>query len=218
MRGCMTAASGGRLPDFDDTAYEEARTSAVIRDLAARYDGQDAPVGAILDALKDRGFGALIILFALPNAVIPGLSLILGAPVLLFALQLAAGRREVWLPASMLRKTIPARLFRRIAARVESFALWVEKRSKPRWIWLFSGAFERVLGLYIAIVAAFLMTPVPLGNALPAIGISFMAAGLIERDGKAAAIGMLLGLLGALYIGAVIAIGFEGLRALLRLL
>ncbi len=114
--------------------------------------------------------------------------------------------------------SIPSSLFQKIAARVERFLLWVEKRARPRWTWLVSGVAERVLGLYIAIIAAFLMMPVPFGNALPAVGISLMAIGLIEKDGKAAAAGAVIGLLGAIYIGVAIVIGIEALKALIGLL
>ena len=198
-----------------EDAFE--RTSVAIKKFASQTRGQDVSLGSILFALKERGFGIFMILFALPNAVIPGISFILGAPVLLFGLQLAFGRDEVWLPAFLTRRSLQSALFERIAARVEKFLIWVEKRSKPRWPWLVSGNAERVLGIYIAVVAAFLMLPVPFGNMLPALGISFISVGLIEKDGKAAAIGMVLGFLGVLYIGVAIAIGVEALKAFLGL-
>jgi hypothetical protein len=187
--------------------------SAAIANLARETAGKDVPIGVILAALKDRGFGIFMILFALPNAVIPGLSFLLGAPVLFFALQLAAGRSEIWLPGFLSRRMLPAGLFARIAAHTGRFLKWAERRVQPRWGWLVSGKAERLLGLYIALVTVFLMTPVPFGNALPALGISLMSAGLIERDGKTVAIGILAGLLGAGYIVAVIALGFEAISA-----
>ncbi len=202
---------------FDGKLSREDRGSDAVARLALSSAGQDLTVGAILDALQDRGFGLLMIVFALPNAIIPGISFILGAPVLLFALQLAFGSKAVWLPGFMERRKVSASLFQKIAARTESFLRWVEKRTRPRWPGLVSGAWERILGLYIAAIAAFLMLPVPFGNALPAIGISLMAVGLMERDGKAAAVGALLGLLGAIYIGVAIALGVEAVRAAIHL-
>ena len=197
------AAFEGERPD---------KTSVAIRHLAERARGRDVTVGEILAALKDRGFGVFMILFALPNAVIPGISFILGAPVVLFALQLAFGQGEVWLPEVMRRQKLSSVLFEKVAARVETFLVWVEKRSMPRWCSIVSGAGERVLGLYIAVVAAFLMMPVPFGNGLPALGIALMAVGLIEKDGKAAVAGMILGFLGAVYIGVAVAAGVEALK------
>ena len=55
-------------------AFEDVRqdkTSVAIKELAERARGRDVTVGEILAALKDRGFGVFMILFALPNAVIP---------------------------------------------------------------------------------------------------------------------------------------------------
>ena len=201
-------------------AFEEERpdkTSVAIRDLAERARGRDVTVGEILSSLKDRGFGVFMILFALPNAVIPGISFILGAPVVLLALQLAFGQGEVWLPEFMRRQKLSAALFEKVAARVETFLVWVEKRSMPRWCSIVSGPGERLLGLYIAVVAAFLMMPIPFGNGPPALGIALMAVGLIEKDGKAAVIGMVLGFLGTLYIGVALAAGVEALRFALRI-
>jgi hypothetical protein len=107
----------------------------------------------------------------------------------------------------MRRQKLSPALFEKAAARVEKFLLWVEKRSIPRLVSIVSGPGERFLGLYIAVVASFLMMPIPFGNGLPAFGIALMAVGLIEKDGKAAAIGMVLGFLGALYIGVAVAAG-----------
>ena len=158
-----------------------------------------------------------MILFALPNAVIPGISFILGAPVVLLALQLAVGREEVWVPEFMRRQKLSPAVFERIAVRVEKFLLWIEKRSMPRWCSLVTGPGERFLGLYIAIIAGFLMMPIPFGNGLPAFGIALMAVGLVEKDGKAAVIGMILGFLGTLYIGVAVAAGVGAFKVALSL-
>jgi hypothetical protein len=87
----------------------------------------------------------------------------------------------------------------------------------PRWCSVVTGAGERFLGLYIAIVAGFLMMPIPFGNMLPAFGIALMAVGLIEKDGKAAVIGMALGFLGTLYICVAVVAGVEAFKAALRI-
>jgi hypothetical protein len=212
----MTASFSG-VSDFQ-AQDASAKTSAFIAELARQTHGRDVSLGEIIVALKDRGFGIFMILFALPNAIIPGLSFLLGAPVLFFALQLAAGRGEVWLPGFLQRRMLPAPIFTKIVAHTARFLTWTEKRVQPRWSWLVSGKAEQFLGLYIALVTAFLMTPVPFGNALPALGISLMSAGLIEKDGKTAAIGILLGLLGVCYIAAVIVLGFEAAKAALAFL
>nr|WP_251133907.1 exopolysaccharide biosynthesis protein [Rhodomicrobium sp. Az07] len=197
---------------------ELERTSQAVRRLTEQKRGQPVTVGELLDALEDGGFGVLMILFALPNAVIPGISFVLGAPVVLLGLQLASGRKKVWLPQVMRRQVIPPNVFEALADRVERFLVWIEKRARPRWIAVVSDGGERLLGLYIAIVAAFLMLPMPFGNILPAFGIAFMSVGIIEKDGKAASLGAVLGFLGILYLVLAFALGIQAFKAVLGML
>jgi hypothetical protein len=210
--------TGARASVSVESVRAFGKASDTIEALASKVGDEDVSLGFILSALEDRGFGVLIMLFALPNAIIPGISFILWAPVVLLALQLALGRQQVWLPEFMGRRRLSAQLFRRIAQQAQKFLAWIEKRSHARWRWLVSGMAARLLALYIAVVAVFLMAPVPFGNALPALGISFISVGLIEKDGKAAAIGLIFGLFGAIYITAAIAFGIEALKAAVRLL
>ncbi len=212
----MTA--NAQAPSPGDERSEAGRSSEAIARLSAACAGRDVSAGAIVAGLEGRGLGLVMVLFALPNAVIPGISFILGAPVLLLALQLARGRQDIWLPRFMERRTLSPALFQRIAARTAGFLVWVERYTRRRWGWLVSGSRKRVLGFFIAVVAAFLMMPVPFGNALPALGIALMAVGLIEEDGVAAAVGLLLGLLGVIYIAAVLIIGVEALKAAVPLM
>ena len=214
----MTLSHGDNRALATEKFVKRDRTSAIVKKLADDCRGQDVRIATIIEALKDRSFGSLMILFALPNTVIPGISFILGAPIIFFALQLAAGRHGVWLPTFMRNRIISETLFQRIVLRVERFLIWMEKWTKPRWTWLVSGSMAKALGFYIAIVAGFLMMPVPFGNALPALGISFMSVGLIEKDGKAAAMGAVLGLAGAIYIVAAIVIGVKSVTALIGFL
>ncbi len=209
----MTASAGSAAAT--KPAAPSEKTSVAIENLAKASADGEVTLGGLVAALKDRGFGVFMVLFALPNAVIPGLSFILGIPVLLFGLQLAAGRDEVWLPGFLRRRKLPSGHFQKIAAQTVKFLIWAERRVRQRWIWLVSGRAGRFLGLYIAILATFLMMPVPFGNALPALGISFISAGLIEKDGKVAAAGILLGFLGVIYIVLTVALGFEAVKALL---
>ncbi len=113
----------------------------------------------------------------------------------------------------MRRQKLPAAVFEKSAARVEKFLVWIEKRSMPRWCSAVSGSGERFLGLYIAVIAGFLMMPIPFGDGLPAFGIALMAVGLTEKDGKAAVIGMMLGF----HIGIAIAAGIGALKVALGL-
>src|SRR5262245_14056215 len=92
------------------TAPRSPRTSTLLRDFIATQTEPRVTLGALRDALDDRGFGVLILFFALPNLVpvnIPLLSALLGVPLVLLAAQLAYGRHKPWLPDWLARQSFP---------------------------------------------------------------------------------------------------------------
>ncbi|MDX2263980.1 MAG: exopolysaccharide biosynthesis protein [Hyphomicrobiales bacterium] len=176
------------------------RTSTIFSRLVRENTGPEVEVRNIVRGLKDRSFGMLMVMFAVPNAVIPGISFILGAPIILFALQIVWGRKTPWLPEFMLKRRLSQELFQAITRRVSKFLVWTERWLKPRWVWMSGRIGQAVLGVYLAFTAIVLMAPIPWGNALPAFSIAFISIGLIEKDGAAISIGVLLGLAGAAFV------------------
>ena len=71
------------------------RTSEVLREAVLAEPGERISVEQLDRALGRRAYGALMLLFALPNLVPvmpPGVSSVLSLPLLLLSVQLAAGR------------------------------------------------------------------------------------------------------------------------------
>lgn len=194
--------SDWETPPSSDASETGERTSSVIARLSRDTQGEDIALAEIVDALKDRSFGAMLILFAMPNTVIPGVMFIVGGPIILIGFQLALGYRRPWLPDFMLKRRFRRTTFKAITAHVGRFLVWLERWLRPRAVWLTSRPVERFLGLYIAGLALLLITPLPLGATLPAVGISLIAAGLSEKDGVAVAFGLGVGFAGVLYAAA----------------
>jgi hypothetical protein len=198
-------------PDMQAAEPSPERTSAILARLAVETDGDTISLGRIVDALYDRSFGVVIILFALPNAILP-VAWVLGSPILLFSVQMIVGRQEPWLPEFMRRQSLSRETFAKVMSYVVRYLSKIEDWLKPRWNFLTTDTMERIIGVYMTIVTIILLVPVvPLGNALPAFGIAIMAAGLLEKDGLAILIGALIGLVGTIYVlvflGGVIAAG-----------
>jgi hypothetical protein len=189
-----TMASSRMVPD---------RTSEIIARVARENEGASVTVGRLMDALHDRSFGVIIILFALPNAIVP-VAWVLGTPILLLSVQLMMGRQKPWLPQFMLRQEIGRETFAKISAYVVKYLSIMEQWLKPRWNFLTTDAAERIIGAWMTFLVLVLLVPVPFGNALPAFGISIIAAGLIEKDGAAIVVGSLIGLAGTLYVVALL--------------
>ncbi len=83
-------------PGVRPAAHE--RASEILARLARETRADSVDVGTLLEALKDRSFGIIIILFALPNAILP-VAWVLGTPILLFSIQMMLGWQKPWLPA-----------------------------------------------------------------------------------------------------------------------
>lgn len=191
---------------------ETERASEILARLA-QTQLESIDVGTLLEALKDRSFGIILILFALPNAILP-VAWVLGTPILLFAIQMTMGRQKPWLPAIMRRPKLSRETFVRVMAYVARYLAIIESWLKPRWHWLTTDRMERVIGAYLIFLTLVLLVPVPFGNALPSFGIAIIAAGLLEKDGAAIIVGSIIGLIGTVYVIALIGGVFAAFKAI----
>jgi hypothetical protein len=166
--------------------------SVVLFRLANDTSRERISVGDLLAALGDRAIGALMFFFAAPNIlpVPPGVSTLLGAPLLFLSAQLMLGMRP-WLPGVITRRSISRDDLATLVRRIVPWLAKAEKLLRPRAAVLVRPPVEYVVGLVCLVLAAILMLPIPLGNTLPALAISLLALGVLERDGVWIAIGLL---------------------------
>lgn len=159
------------------------RLSAILGGLAADLKAPRIHVAEVLHAVEDRAFGALLLLFALPNLLPtpPGAG-ILGLPLVLLSLQLSMGRSP-WLPRPIHRRSLDRHNFVKLTSRMVAFLERSERWLRPRISVLFKPAVERLVGLICLVLSILLFLPIPFGNMLPALAISLIALGLLERDG-----------------------------------
>jgi hypothetical protein len=188
-------------PGMKRPAHESA--SEILARLGRETQTESVDVGTLLDALKDRSFGIILILFALPNVILP-VAWVLGTPILLFSIQMMLGWQKPWLPAILRRPQLGRETFVKLMDYVSRYLSIIESWLKPRWTWLTTDRMERVIGAYLTFLTIVLLVPVPFGNALPSFGIAIIAAGLLEKDGVAIVVGSIIGLIGTVYIVALI--------------
>jgi hypothetical protein len=185
------------------------RTSELLRDFIAHADGHRISLGALRDALGDRGFGVLILIFALPNLVpvnIPLLSAVLGLPLVLLAAQLAYGRHKPWLPGWLARQSFPRLGFAAVVMHASPYLKRAERLLLPRLPSLLSWTGERLIGVALFILAVVLTAPIPFGNWLPAFAIAIIGLAIVEKDGVAVLVGLAIGVVGVA-VAATVVIG-----------
>ncbi|MBO6716492.1 MAG: exopolysaccharide biosynthesis protein [Rhizobiaceae bacterium] len=182
------------------------RLSQVLRDLGASTEGPVA-IGTIRDALGDRSFAALLVLFAVFNLLPlpPGATLIFGLPLLLITGQMVAGYRTAWLPRTLLARSISADRFRGMIQTFIPKLERLEKLVKPRrWPFPSQFASDRIIGIVGLVLSIAVTLPIPLGNWLPAFALALIGLSLSERDGIFLAGGIAVGVVSLLVIAVVI--------------
>lgn len=198
----------------DGTAEERApprrRFSAILGELAQDPSRERISVGDILAAMGDRAFGALMLIFALPNILPtpPGTSAILGAPLVVLTAQMTLGLKP-WLPQVIARRSVATRDFAAIVNRLQPWLLRAERYLRPRLSALASPPVENLVGAICLLLAVILFLPMPLGNILPALAISLAAFGILERDGLWVIVGLACAVLAVAVVGgAIVAAAF----------
>ncbi len=180
------------------------RISDVLRDIIQPDAGpgelaERLTIGEIVSGLGQRAFGAGLFIFAFPACLPgpPGISSIFGVPILLLAIQMIMGDPRPWLPRFLSEKSVPRATLVDALRRIQPFLDRFENLSRPRLVALTGKRAERPLGIAVLLFALVLCLPMPFSNMVPSWGIALMGLGLIERDGLAILLGIVVAILGA---------------------
>jgi hypothetical protein len=180
--------------------------SAILRALPGRVTGDRISFGDLVDAFEHRAYGPLIVVFAAPNMLpvaLPGISAVLGAPLILLTAQLMIGRSRPWLPGFLRERSLARSTFEGLVARIVPRLERIEQWVSPRLLAVTGMLGKRLIGALGLVLALIIMLPVPFGNAVPGLALVVMSVGLLGRDGLAVLAGGLIGM-----AGLVIASGF----------
>lgn len=188
--------------------HSSVSLSSLLLDFAAKFSAERVRVRDITESLGQRSFGFILLIFALPNSLpilgIPGVSTITGLPLLFVAVQMALGHKRVYLPRWIADSSLATADFQALINKVAPWLRRIEKLMKPRIPFLVLGKAERWLGAFCVVLAFLLVLPIPLGNLLPALGILFIALGLIESDGVCVLAGIALGIASWALLGGLV--------------
>jgi hypothetical protein len=185
-----------------------------VSDQLERWLSGDQPktLAGLLDIVGPGSFALLFIVLMAPAALpLPtgGATHVLEVIVALLALQLIAGREEVWLPERWKQRDLGGRSEKFITGLVK-WVRRIERFSRPRWRWVFHLPLSRrlfglaVLGLT---ATAFLAPPFSGLDTLPALGIVLIGFGILAEDVILAVAGLVVGIAGVaatLFLGDLV--------------
>lgn len=193
------------------------RFSAILTALAEDESRGRISVADIFAAMGDRAFGALMLIFALPNIIPtpPGTSAILGAPLVFLAAQMTVGMTP-WLPQLIARRSMLRTDFAALVLRLGPWLALAERLLTPRLVALTRGPAERLIGAVSLILAVILFLPLPLGNILPALTISLFSLAMLERDGLWVIAGLVMAVVSLVVVGSVVVAAIVGTVMLIQ--
>lgn len=202
-------------PGADQT--EPQRTSDVLKALLESNSDEWFTVEQICAGLGTSSFGVSLLAFSIPEVVpipVPGISAIVALPTGVVSAQMMAGKKELRLPKWLLRRKVPRKALSAAIHAVLPALRRIEKGAKPRGRWVSNPLTQRLLGLFIFVLALFIALPIPATNMPPAIAIFITSLGMVERDGVLICVGILIGLASMVLIGALALGSFSLLRGL----
>lgn len=181
-----------------------------IEEIGRKHD--EVSLGAIAEALGNRGHAPFLLVPALidisPIGGIPGLPTALGAVIILVAAQLLLGRRHLWLPAFVARRSVSADKACRSTGKLRRMARFLDRWFHGRLPQFTRGPFVR-MAAGLCILLALTVPPLellPFATTAPMAAIAAFGLALLVRDGllmliatalAAGAIGIGIGLLGS---------------------
>lgn len=197
----------------------KARAASDVLEEAVNQQQQDrVSVGELMQALHERGFGILLIIFVLPNCVpipAPGLTSLTALPLLFLGWQLLMGRESPWLPSWLSKKTIRRSLLANVVGKAAPRMKKIEKLLRARLSFASSETGEKIIGAFCILFSLCIALPLPWTNFLPGVGILIMSLGLLSRDGVVILIGGVIGMFGVSTTLAVLIFGPKAIAALI---
>lgn len=203
----------------DPQTESEPTTSALLRDLAETWQGERIAIAQLIHAFGTRGYGLLLFIFALPNMIpnpFPGVTSLLGLPLLLLAWQMARGSPEPFLPRRIAERSLQTTQLRAIADKAGPWIARVERYIRPRPGWVTGSGGERLIGWASLVLSVPILLPGPGTNGPPSWAIGLMAIGFLQRDRRVIYAGLAWGVvalglgIGGLYVGWLLTIYVVG--------
>lgn len=185
----------------------DRRTTELLVDTVAAHPEDTIGFDTLLEPLRTRAFGFLLLLLAIPNFIpVPiGVGGVMGTLVALAGAQMLLGLERPWLPGWLRRRRFARASVLRFLERTAPAMRRIERVCRPRLealtqqpAMLFSGLLLVLLGLLLAL-------PIPFTNYLFGSLLLVFGIVLVERDGA-----LLLGIWAAsvaLIVGAALLSG-----------
>jgi hypothetical protein len=190
-------------PPSTDTSNSEPRKVSDDLERWLKSDGEKT-LGSLIEVFEEKSFAILfVVLLGVPALPLPtgGATHVFEIIAVLLALELIAGREEIWLPQRWRKLELAGEKQQRFIAGLMKMIRRLERYSKPRLRFLFDHRLSNILfGLLVigGSTAAFLAPPFTGLDTLPALGVVLLSLGMLLEDFIVVVIALIVGSAGVL--------------------
>ncbi|MFU7502536.1 MAG: exopolysaccharide biosynthesis protein [Candidatus Tisiphia sp.] len=204
-----------------DKQLDRTTVSSVFYKLGQKEKKEKTRISELLVDFHENGLLLTILFFAIPVAIPlpypPGFTTIVGIPLMILSMQMLLGFRQVSLPSKINNYQISNDILINISDKVVPKIKFVEKYIRPRFSFAASIYCEQFIGLISLICSIAISIPLPLTNAIPALGITIMALGLLNRDGLTIVLGFITSIVGLIIAFIAISASWISIKYLFNL-
>jgi hypothetical protein len=207
------------VPGSPAAADKCSRQPQNVSDELERWLGGDdeKTLGSLIEAFAERGFAVLFVLLLGVSALpLPtgGATHVFEIVAMLLALELIAGRDEIWVPRRWQRIELAGEKQQRFIAALMRMIRRLERFSRPRLRSLFTRRLsDIVFGLLViaGTAGAFLAPPFTGLDTLPSLGVVLLSLGVLLQDIVVVVPALIIGVAG---VGLEVVLGREAIHGL----
>lgn len=168
--------------------------------------GESATVAELTRSLDDLAHSVAIFFLAALGLIPapPGVTLLIGIPLIIVCLQKACGWRFK-LPNIIMKARVSRDRYDAVRQRLAGWIAFAEKWVRPGGSWHSKLGVELVLDCFVILLAVGMMTPLPFTAMLPSACICIITLGRLEADGRWILTGVIGGVISLFLVVAMIA-------------
>lgn len=184
------SSSRSQGPGTTDVADEQSPVPSKVSDELERWltsDGEKT-LGSLIELFEQKSFAILfVVLLGVPALPLPtgGATHVFEIIAMLLALELIAGREQIWLPQRWRKLELAGEKQQRFIAALMKAIRWLERFSRPRLRFLFDHRLSNIVFGMLVIggsLAAFVAPPFTGLDTLPALGVVLLSLGVLLED------------------------------------
>ncbi|MGY5774800.1 exopolysaccharide biosynthesis protein [Rhizobium sp. LEGMi135b] len=200
------------------TTEQDDRASARLHDLAKlAHERGGISIGEVLCSLGHTSMAFTILFLSLPALIpIPGpFGVVFGSALALVAVQIALGRRTIWLPAFLSQRRLSPAVVDLIVRYSAPILARIETVVRPGRLALFTGrTMQWLLSFPVFLLAVAIVLPIPLGNYMPVFALVAISVALMARDGVLILAALFVSVLAFVATAGLIQVAITGLNAI----